>query len=153
MGGTVLRIALLLLLLALPVSAGAQPSPRLAVLIAAPWEGETSMSRDVTAASAALRRRGFAASEILVLDGALTRDAVLAFVGTVWQRISSWQRGDVFFAVSAHGMFTGTRVSDARPGLLLSGRQPSAAHEVYWDEIFLALRVPDGVRVILLPDS
>jgi hypothetical protein len=149
------RIALSLALILVTATAvlPAPKTPRLAVLVGAPWDGEKSMSNDVGAAAAALRRRGFAPDEILVLDGQLTRAAVLSFVGLVRQRIAPWKSGEILITVSAHGTFTGTKVSEARPGLLLSAREPVAAQIVFWDEIFNALNVPDGVRVILLPDS
>lgn len=149
------RIALLLALVVVTATAApaAQKTSRLAVLIGVPWGGEQSMTNDVVAASVALRRRGFASDEIYVLSGPNTRASVLSFVGVVRQRIAPWKRGEVLMAVSGHGTFTGTTVSEARPGLLLSPREPLAAHTVFWDEIFNALAVPDGVRVVLLPDT
>jgi hypothetical protein len=145
-------LALLVVLAVIPPIAAAD-EPRLAVLIAAPWSGEMAMSQDVAAASLALRRRGFAAGEILVLDGEQTRDSILRFLALVRQRIAPWKSGDVFMAVAAHGAFTGAKAADARPALLLSAREPVADHLLFWDEIFNAVAVPAGVRVTLLPDA
>jgi hypothetical protein len=152
-----LRLALLGALAVLTMLVQAAPTsaaPRLAVLIALPWPGETAMSRDVAAAQTALQRRGFTRSEVIVLDGDRSRDAVLGCLGGVRQRIRGWREGDLFILVSGHGTYKGTTVADARPGLLLSGRYPPPPElAVYWDEIFLALDVPAGVRAILVPDT
>ena len=145
-------VVTVLVMMVAPATASA--APRLAVLIALPWSGETAMSRDVAAAQTALQRRGFTRSEMTVLDGGRSREAVLGFLGGVRQRIGGWRDGDLFILVSGHGMYKGTTVGDARPGLLLSGRYPAPPElELYWDEIFLALDVPAGVRAILVPDT
>jgi hypothetical protein len=135
-----------------PVGAS-EPTPKLAVLIAAPWPGELSMSQDVVAASLALRRRGFAADQIMILDGQQTRDSILRLLAAARQRISEWTSGDVIMAVAAHGSFTGLKVMDARPALLLSTREPLADQMLFWDEIFNTLAIPAGVRLVLLPDA
>ena len=126
--------------------------PKLAVLIAAPWPGEVSMSHDLAATSLALQRRGFAADDIVVLDGPQTRESILRFLASVRRRIAPWKTGEVFMAVSGHGSFTGKTVSDARPAILLSTREPSTGHMLFWDEVFTALAAPAGVRIVLLPD-
>jgi hypothetical protein len=131
----------------------ARDVPRLAVLIAAPWEGERAMSQDMLSMADAVKQRGWPSEQIMTLEGVLTRNVLLDFIGNVSRRIASLQRGDVFFAVSAHGMFHGTTAADARPGLLLSDGEPASYYEVFWDEIFDTLQMPPGVRLILLPDS
>jgi hypothetical protein len=126
--------------------------PKLAVLIAAPWPGEVSMSHDLAATSLALQRRGFAADDIVVLDGPQTRESILRLLASVRRRIAPWTAGEVFMAVSGHGSFTGKTVSDARPAILLSAREPSTGHMLFWDEVFNALAAPARVRIVLLPD-
>jgi hypothetical protein len=145
----VLAAALVFLASAVPVPA----AERLAVLIAAPWPGEIAMSQDQAAAAIALRRRGFTTGQMLVVDGEQTRESLLRFLVTVKQRIASWTDGDVFMLVGAHGAFTGMKVADARPALLLGTREPLAGQMLFWDEIFTALAVPPGVRLVLLPDA
>ncbi len=147
-------VCVLLLSAALaPRESRAQDPRRLAVLIAAPWEGEIAMSQDMLSMADAVKQRGFTPDQILTLEGVLTRNVLLDFLGNVALRVASWDRGDVLLAVSSHGTFRGTTAADARPGLLLSANEPASLHEVFWDEIFRALGLPAGVRLILLPDS
>ena len=131
----------------------AQEKRRLAVLVAAPWEGETVMSQDMFSMADALRQRGFAPGEVVGLEGVLTRNVLLDFVANAGRRIATWDRGDVVFFLSGHGTFSGTTVADARPGVRLSGDGLAADYEVFWDEIFAALRIPNRVRLIVLPDT
>jgi hypothetical protein len=129
-------------------------TPRLALLVAAPWAGETAMHNDLVAIYNALRQRGFAPEEFLVLEGSLTRSVLLAFLRDVQRRIGSWQRGDVWFYFGGHGTFLGTTAADAQPGLLLtSALHPSYEEQVWWEEVFAALQVPAAVQLTLLPDS
>jgi hypothetical protein len=129
-------------------------TPRLALLVAAPWAGEIAMHNDLVAIYSALRQRGFAPEEFLVLEGALTRGALLAFLRDVQRRIGSWQRGDVWLYFGGHGTFRGTTAAGAQPGLqLTSALHPSSEEHVWWDEVFAALQVPEAVRLTLLPDS
>ena len=127
---------------------------RLALLVAAPWEGETAMHNDLIATYNALRQRGFSPEEILVLEGSLTRGLLLSFLQNVHGRLASWQQGEVWFSFSGHGTFSGMSASDARPGLLLTSESlPAREHQVFWDEVFAALQVPMSVQFTLLPDS
>src|SRR5215470_16371836 len=127
---------------------------RLALLVAAPWEGETAMHNDLVAIYNALRQRGFAPEEFLVLEGALTRSVLLAFLHDVQKRIGAWQRGDVWFYFGGHGTLRGTTAAEAQPGLqLTSALHPSSEEHVWWDEVFAALQVPAAVQLTLLPDS
>jgi hypothetical protein len=112
------------------------------------------MHNDLVAIYNALHHRGFSPEEFLVLEGSLTRSLLLAFLQDVQRRLSSWQRGDVWLSFSGHGMFHGTTAAEARPGLLLAGaHSPSQEEQVFWDEIFAVLQVPDAVQLFLLPDT
>jgi hypothetical protein len=148
---------LLLLALMLPGSvtvADTGKAQRLALLVAAPWEGETAMHNDLAAIYDALRQRGFASEEFLVLEGALTRSRLLAFLHDAQKRIGAWQRGEVWFSFSGHGTVRGTTAAEAEPGLLLtSALPPSQEDQVWWKEVFAALQVPAAVQLTLLPDS
>ncbi len=127
---------------------------RLALLVAAPWEGETAMHNDLVAIYNALRQRGFAPEEFLVLEGSLTRSVLLAFLHDAQRRIGTWQRGEVWFSFSGHGTLRGTTAAEAQPGLLLTNPlRPSDEEHVWWEEIFTALRVPAAVQLTVLPDS
>src|SRR3989442_7903543 len=99
-------LLLLVLLLSGPATvADTGKAQRLALLVAAPWEGETAMHNDLVAIYNALRQRGFAPEEFLVLEGALTRSVLLAFLHDVQKRIGALQRGGVWFSFSGHGNF------------------------------------------------
>jgi hypothetical protein len=145
---------MILLILGSTAAGETSGSRRLALLVAAPWEGETAMHDDLAATYTALRQRGFAPEEFLVLEGPLTRSLVLAFLQDVHRRIAPWPTGDVWFSFSGHGHFIGTTASDAIPGLLLASQMPpSQEQQVSWEEVFAALRVPTAVQLVLLPDS
>jgi hypothetical protein len=148
-------ILLLVLMLSGPATvADAGKAQRLALLVAAPWEGETAMHNDLVAIYNALRQRGFAPEEFLILEGPLTRSILLAFLHDVQKRISSWQRGEVWFSFSGHGTLRGTTAAEAQPGLLLtSALHPSHEEQMWWEEVFAALQVPAAVQLTLLPDS
>jgi hypothetical protein len=148
-------ILLLVLMLSGPATvADTGKAQRLALLVAAPWAGETAMHNDLVAIYNALRQRGFSPEEFLVLEGALTRNVLLAFLHDVRSRIGVWQRGDVWLSFSGHGTFRGTTAADAQPGLLLtSALHPSHEEHVWWEEVFAALQVPAAVQLTLLPDS
>src|SRR5215475_2542053 len=127
-------LLLLVLILSGPATvADTGKAHRLALLVAAPWEGETAMHNDLVVIYDALRQRGFAPEEFLVLEGALTRSVLLAFLRDVQRRIGSWQRGDVWFHFGGHGTFRGTTAADAQPGLqLTSALRPSSEEHVWW---------------------
>jgi len=148
-------LLLLVLMLSGPATvADTGKAQRLALLVAAPWEGETAMHNDLVAIYNALRQRGFAPEEFLVLEGALTRSVLLAFLHDVQKRLGAWQRGEVWFSFSGHGIFRGTTAAEAQSGLLLtSALRPSHEEHVWWEEVFAALQVPAPVQLTLLPDS
>ena len=118
---------------------------QLAVLIAASPVGEPAMANDQAAIEKALLQRGVQSEEILKLGGALNRTQLLTFLREVAQRAAQWQDGSVFLAYSGHGDIQGTTVK--KPGVKL----PSG-ETVLWEEIFEALRLPQDVHLILLPD-
>ena len=147
-------LLLVLILLGSTTVADTETPRRLALLVAAPWEGETAMHNDLAATYRGLRQRGFAPGEFLVFAGSLTRSGLLAFLHDVRTRVRAWPDGDVWFSFSGHGTFRGTTVAEARPGLLLaSSLHPSPEEQVTWEEVFAALRVPAAVQLTLLPDS
>ncbi|HKQ08229.1 MAG TPA: hypothetical protein VJ464_24095 [Blastocatellia bacterium] len=127
---------------------------RLAILIAAPWPGETAMHNDLLAVSDALSQRGYSAKESIVLEGQLNRQSLLALFEEVHRRIAQWKDGEVFLYFGGHGYYSGATASDARPGLLLaSDPEYSSNIAVFWDEVFKALNVPSKVSFIILPDN
>jgi len=147
--------ALLLLLFIMPVNAGetmVDGPQRLALLIIAPWEGETAMHNDHIAMHDALRLRGFSEGEILSLEGQLNRRSFMSFLQKARRRVAQWRQGEIFFYFGGHGIFTGTKVSEARPGLWFKS-DPSAEYTVFWDEVFATLNAPANVKVVLLPDK
>jgi hypothetical protein len=112
------------------------------------------MHHDLSAMYDALRKRGFAPEEILLLEGVLTRRGLLDWLRDAHRRLTAWRQGDVFIYVSGHGFYQGTSVPTAQPQLLL--RQTSALSldvVVGWDEVFATLRVPAPVRLTVLPDT
>jgi hypothetical protein len=149
-----MTLILVLMLLGHTTAAAMGDVRRLAILVAAPWEGETAMHNDLVAVYNALRQRGFAPEEFLVLEGSLTRSVLLAFLHDIQRRIAPWQKGDVWFSFSGHGTFSGMTVTDARPGLLFTSEMsPAQEQQVFWDEIFATLQVPTTVQLTVLPDS
>lgn len=147
-------LLLVLMLLGPTTAADTGKAQRLALLVAAPWEGETAMHNDLVATYTALRQRGFLPEELLVLAGPLTRSLLLAFLHDVQRRIGTWHTGDVWFSFSGHGTFHGTTAADAQPGLRLTSALPPAQEdEMLWEEVFAALQVPATVQLTLLPDS
>lgn len=153
-GRQVAAAAFVCLLLALDSDHAAGASvPRLAVIIAAPWEGETAMGNDLAAMTDALLQRGFAPQDIVALEGSLMRPVVLALLTTVSRRVASWTDGDIVLIVSGHGNVHGTTPATARPSVVLSSEEPIADYEVFWDEIFATLQIPAGVRLVVLPDT
>ena len=148
-------LLLLVLMLSEPATvADTGKAQRLALLVAAPWEGETAMHNDLVAIYNALRQRGFAPEEFLVLEGSLTRRILLAFLHDAQKRIGAWQRGEVWLSFSGHGTFRGTTAAEAQPGLLLtSALHPTQEEQVWWEEVFAALQMPVAVQLTVLPDS
>jgi hypothetical protein len=146
------RIPLLLLLSAAfvlwtnPVRAE-NKDRRLAVLIAAPHDGEVAMQNDQSAVYKALGARGFKPQEVLALGGPVSRKLLMALLSEAADRIAKWSDGTVFLAYSGHGTYTGTTVRDAKAALLLPSRE-----SVLWGDVFQALRLPKGVHLAVLAD-
>ncbi|MCI0690707.1 caspase family protein [candidate division KSB1 bacterium] len=131
---------------------GAHPS-RLALLIAAPHDGEAGMHNDVVAMYDALIARGLSSEDILLLEGKLNRKLLMRLFGEANKRVAKWKSGEVFMHYSGHGIFTGSTVSEARVGMLLAPSKPSnKINGVFWDEVFAALHPPANINLILLPD-
>lgn len=134
-----------------------EPTPRrLALLIAAPWPGETAMHNDLVAMYDSLRLRGFLTGEILALEGFLSRRLLLAFLRAASTQTADWPDGELFLHYSGHGGFwpwDAADASQARPALLLDDRSLAAPERwLFWDELILALNLPPGVYLTLLPD-
>ena len=128
-------------------------TPQLALLIAAPQPGETAMRRDQAAMAEALLARGIAADRLLSLHDPLDRLQALAFLDAASRRIAGWQEGVVFLHVSSHGFFAGDTAETAHPGLLFTESDDLGDDgHLFWDDLFAALVLPDGVRLTLLPD-
>ena len=127
--------------------------PRLALLIGTPNEGDVSMHNDIAAMYDALKTRGLAPEEILSLEGNLDRQILIPFLEGVSCRIAQWRKGQLFLYLSGHGFISGDTVEEARVGIQLQKATPeSSAYNVYWEEMFCALSVPEVVTVTMLID-
>lgn len=127
---------------------------RLALLIAAPHNGEVGMHNDVVAMYNALLARGFSSEDILLLEGRLNRKLLMSLIGEVNKRVARWKSGEVFVHYSGHGAFIGSTAAEARVGVQLASDKPDhESNRIFWDEVFTALRPPANVGLILLPDS
>lgn len=127
--------------------------PRQALLIGTPNEGDVSMHNDLAAMYVALKTRGLAPEEILSIEGKLSRQILMSFLEGVSHSIAQWREGQFFLYLSGHGFFTGDTAKDARVGVQL--QKPiagSSAQNVYWDEVFSALSIPEVVTVTMLTD-
>jgi hypothetical protein len=128
-------------------------SPQLAILISAPQADEASMHHDLEAMYKALKQRGLKSEEILCLEGKLDRRLLLGFLEAIHHRISDWVQGSLFLYVTGHGFFSGESADDARVGVALApSGQGGEAYHIFWDRLFQALSVPQGVALTLLPD-
>jgi hypothetical protein len=127
--------------------------PKQALLIGTPHEGDVSMHNDLTAMYDALKTRGLAPKEILSLDGNLDRQILMPFLEGVNHRIAQWREGQLFLFFSGHGFFTGNTVEEARVGIQLQkATSGSSVQNVYWEEVFCALSIPEVVTVTMLID-
>lgn len=148
------RVFCVVMFTGLALAANARPAQRIALLIGCPWNRsgeEIVIQNDVASLRSALEKRGFQASEIKELSGKVDRGAVLGAVDSISRAIASWKEGDVLLYYSGHGSFSGNDARTARPALALAS-EASGDHVVYWDEVFSALHLPPGVRLVLLPD-
>jgi hypothetical protein len=127
--------------------------PRQALLIGTPNEGDVSIHNDLAAMYDALKKRGLAPEEILSIEGNINRQILMPFLEGVSHKIAQWREGQFFLYLSGHGFFTGDTVEDARVGVQLQkATARSSVQNVYWDEVFTALSIPEAVTVIMLID-
>ncbi len=127
--------------------------PRQALLIGAPHEGDVSMHNDLAAMYDALETRDLAPEEILSLEGNLDCRILIPFLKGVSHRIAQWSEGELFLYLSGHGFFTGDTVEEARVGIQLQKATPgSSVQNLYWEEVFSALSIPESVTVTMLID-
>jgi hypothetical protein len=145
-----LGLTLVLAVCVSPVSGGAPH--RLALLIGSPWSGEENViQNDIASFRKALAKRGFEPSQIKEVSGKLARAQVLDAIRATSAEVATWDAGEVFLYYTGHGWFSGDSAKTARPALALdSASDPTRA--LYWDEVFLALHLPQHVQLILLPD-
>ncbi len=154
------RFAVVALLLAVaaaavPAEGGgkkAKPDRKLAIFIAAPIKGYSDAAfNDSDAMYRALRARGFEPEQILVLYGALKREQVLSYLKDAGRRVAGWSDGQVVLYLSCSGHFPPIKEGEKiKTGIQL--QEDGSPEFVLWDEIFEALAVPQGVRLLLLPD-
>ena len=127
--------------------------PRQALLIGTPNEGDVSMHNDLAAMYDALKARGLASEEILSIEGNLDRQILMPFLEGVSHRIAKWREGQLFLYLSGHGFFSGDIVEDARVGIQLQNATAGlSVQNVYWDEVFSTLSIPEVVTVTMLID-
>jgi hypothetical protein len=130
----------------------AATSKRLAVLLAAPWEGESFLGDDVAIMQEGLRARGVDAGEVISVLAPLDRPRLVRHLEDVRERIAAWQDGELLLYYNGHGMY-GSEVNGLRePGLQLGPDRDQPTSALLWRELFATLRAPRKVRVTVLPD-
>jgi hypothetical protein len=127
--------------------------PRLALLIGAHHKGDIGIHNDLMAMYVTLQTRGLALEEILSLEGNLDRQILITFLKEVSHGIAKWSQGELFLYLSGHGFFTGDSVEEARVGIeLQNDLLESRMQDVYWEEVFSALSIPEAVTFTMLID-
>lgn len=132
-----------------------QPSGerKLALLITVPTDNyfPNAAANDLSAMQQALRERGFKPSQILALSGGVKRQQVLSFLRDGGARAAQWSDGVVFLYYSGSGYWPkgNPPIASVKTGWELSSQ---ADDFVLWDEVFAALNLPVGVRLVVLPD-
>ena len=123
----------------------------LALLITVPNDRyyPDAAANDSNAVQQALRDRGFKPSQILSLGGGLQRKQVLDFLRDGGARASKWQNGVVFLFYSGSGYWP---MGNPPLNQVKTGWELGPDDHVLWDEVFTALDLPPGVRLIVLPD-
>jgi hypothetical protein len=112
------------------------------------------MHNDLAAMHDALRQRAFSPQDLLLVEGVLTRRALLAVLHMVHERIEAWHAGELVVYISGHGIYRGTTADTAEPGVLLHETvQPTQEDVVWWEEVFRALAVPQAVHLVVIPDT
>ena len=125
--------------------------PRQALLIGAPHGNDEGIHNDLAAMHDALQTRGLESEDILSLEGNLDRQILMAVLEGISRRIAQWNEGEFFLYFSGHGFFTGDTVEKARVGIDLQNVTPgSIMQNVYWEEIFSALSIPEAVMFTML---
>jgi hypothetical protein len=131
----------------------ANVSAQLSILIGAPHSNQSSIHHDLAAMYRALKRRGLTSEEILCLEGKIDRRLLLGFLEAIHHRIADWEQGALFLYVTGHGFFSSESAQDAHVGVVLPPtKRVGDEYHVFWDELFQALSVPQGVTLALLPD-
>ena len=125
---------------------------RLALLLAAPWEGEAFLGDDMTLMQRGLSARGLRADEVIAVLEPLDRAAVVKRLEEVRRRIAGWSGGDLFLYYDGHGMYGPAAGGGPEPGLQLNRRREQASSFLLWRELFDLVKAPPGVRVLVLPD-
>src|SRR4051812_37032044 len=101
----------------LPRAAFAATPRRLALLLAAPWEGESFLADDVAMMHAALRTRGVGAADVISVLEPLDRAGVVRRLDEVRTRMAVWEDGDLFVYYNGHGMYGEAVNGVPEPGL------------------------------------
>jgi hypothetical protein len=128
---------------------------RLALLIAVPDERAAYAEaawNDQAAMHQALRARGVAPGQILTLGGSVGRAQVLDFLRDAGRRVAKWQDGLVILHYTGSGYWPEGNVAVDKTKTGLDHLGPAHDEHILWDEVFAALDLPAGVRLLLLPD-
>ena len=136
--------------LARPASGG--PSNRLALLLAAPWKGETWLENGIARMQAVLQARGLSSADTIASAEPLDRKRLLRRLGEVNKRIASWRQGELFLFFDGHGMYARTTGAVPEPGLQLTGDREDPNSALLWRELWDTLKPPPAVRVLAVPD-
>ena len=133
-----------------PVSAA--PARRLALLVGAPWKGETFLENGVARMQEALIIRGFRRSDTMTSTEATDRKTLSQRLEEIRKRIASWREGEIFLYYDGHGMYSRATRGVPEAGLQLTGDRGDPGSRMLWREVWEAIGVPHGVSVLVLPD-
>jgi hypothetical protein len=125
---------------------------RLALLLAAPWQGESFLGDDMALMQDGLRGRGLSAAEVIAVLEPLDRAAVTKRLEEVRRRIAAWRDGELFLYYNGHGMYGPARAGRPEPGLQLDRNREQPGSFLLWRELFELVKAPPGVRLLVLPD-
>jgi hypothetical protein len=137
-------------MLARPVSAAS--ARRLALLVGAPWKGETFLGNGVARMQEALITRGFGRSETMTSTDAIDRKTLSGRLEEVRKRIASWREGEIFLYYDGHGLYSRATRGVPEAGLQLTGDRDNPGSAMLWREVWGAIAAPRGVSVLVLPD-
>jgi hypothetical protein len=130
----------------------AAPAHRLALLVGAPWKGETFLGNGVGRLREALATRGFGSGEMITSTEAVDRKALSRRLDEVSKRIAPWREGELFLYYDGHGMYSRATRGVPEAGLQLTGDRDDPGSSMLWREVWEAIRAPRGVSVLVLPD-